>query len=750
MSDKRTDGGKRGGVAQVGHALVLAFLASAFAPGQAAAGDSSPSWLQGFSVHGNVEVGGLPQNVDSNSSKFEEYRDLPGNSTVLPEAEVTGREDENGYYFELRAEDVGQQDQRYLVRAGEIGRLEIEAGWDQIPHKFNNSARTLYRRTGDDLFLDADVRNRLAADNALLPTLLELARGHGLRLRDDTGWLRVRLTPLPFLSFNASYRAERRNGARAVGTSSAFSAGAAIVELPAPFDYVTHNIGASAEYATRDLFLRFAYRGSVFRNPYSALSWDNPLVTEDAPNAFATGRLAREPDNQAHEFSLEGRATAPLSTVMRGNVSYGFRSQNDDLLPVTSNSALFDPPISPLSRGKLDGWVDIINTTFRITSKPVEDVTLSARARYYDFADRSRRLEIKTPVIADSLVAGSSRKDLRFSYSKQTLGAGLAWKPLRRLSGAIDYDWVRWHRQNRETRNTDENTIRTSLDTTPLDWLLLRAAYTHAIRDPGSYEAKVVERSFTNGPAVEGATFTLLRKFDLAHRQRDAVSVAAQASPWASLALAATFELGADDYDRSSYGLLDDDSLSYSLDLTYALSDRTTFFVNYTREEYRYNQRSRFRPLANEDDLLFVVENSANDWRVRGHDTVDTVGLGGTLSIIPGKLDADISYNFSFGIGRLKGSGAAGGNPAGEAEDYPNVKNRLHQLTLTLLYQLRENVEARVGYAFERFTETDFATDSITPSMALVDPGSALSAFLGSRALNYTAHIASVSVKYKF
>ncbi len=749
MSEKRKDATIQDKAAG---AILIALLAAGFPPsvGQAQSDEAAARSLGPFEIHGSVEVGGIPQAVDSSSSKFEEYRDLPGRWPVLPGLEVRGSERERGYYFEVSAEDATEQDGRYVVRAGEIGRLAIEAGWDQIPHKSSNSARTLYRRRGDDLFLDDEIRQTVSADNALLPTVLELARGHGLRLREDTGWMNVRLTPRTFLTFRANYRAERQRGTKAIGTASAFSAGAHTLELPAPFEYVTHTVGASAEYATRSLSLRAVYGGSVFRNPYAALEWDNPLALEDAPNDFSTGRLAREPDNQAHEFRLEGRAAAPLSAVMAGSFSYGFRSQNDDLLPLTSNTALFDPPLSPLAADKLDGWVDIINASYRITAEPVENVTLAGRARYYDFGDRSRRLAIDDPVIGDSLAAGDPRRDSRFSYSKESLGGGVVWRPVRQLRGGIDYDWVRWHRENREIKNSDENTVRTSLDTEPLDWLSLGAAYTHAIRDPGSYEAKVVERSFTEGPSIEGATFALLRKYDLAHRERDAVSVSLRASPWQRLAAGAAFELGADDYDRSVYGLLDDDTLSYSFDLTFAPSQRATVFANYTREEYRYNQRSRFRPLENAGDVQRVVENTANDWHVRGHDSVDTVGVGGTLSVVPGKVDADLAYNFSFGIGRLKGGSAPGGDLSGEAEDYPNVKNRLHQVTLTLVCKLREDVEARLGYAFERYTESDFATDEIAPSMTAVDPGSALSAFLGARAPGYTAHIGSVSLKYEF
>lgn len=738
--------------ARAAGAIVVALLGTALAPaaGQAQSRGEAARWLDGFQVHGTVEVGGMPQSVDSSSSKFEEYRDLPGGWPVLPRAQVQGSEPERGYYFELSAEDAAEQDGRYVIRAGEIGRLEIEAGWDQIPHKLSKGARTLYRRRGDDLFLDDDIRRSVSSDNALLPTVLELARAHGLRLREDTGWVDVRLTPRSFLTFKAHYRAERQRGTRAIGTASAFSAGANTLELPEPLEYVTHTVGASGEYATRSLMLRFIYGGSVFRNPYAVLEWDNPLALEDAPNAFSTGRLAREPDNQAHEFRLEGRAVAPLRTVMAGSFSYGFRSQNDNLLPLTSNTALFDPPLSPLAANKLDGWVDIINASYRITAEPIENVTLAGRARYYDFGDRSRRLAIADPVIADSLVAGDPRKDPRFSYSKESLGAGVSWRPLRQVRGGIDYDWVRWHRENREVKNSDENTVRTSLGATPLAWLTLAAAYTHAIRDPGSYEAGAVERSFTEGPSIEGAVFGLLRKYDLAHRQRDAVSVSLQASPWQRLAAGAAFELGADDYDRSVYGLLDDDTLSYSFDLTYSLSQRATLFADYTREEYRYNQRSRFRPLENVGDVQRAIDDTANDWRVRGHDSVDTVSVGATFNIVPNKLDVDLGYNFSFGIGRLKAGSVAGGELSGEAEDYPNVKNRLHQATLTLVCRLREDLKARLGYAFERYTESDFATDEIAPSMTAVDPGARLSAFLGARAPDYTAHIGSVALEYEF
>jgi len=44
----------------------------------------------------------------------------------------------------LRAKEAGEDDQSFGLRFGKLGRLELDLSWDQIPHVFSNTGRTLY------------------------------------------------------------------------------------------------------------------------------------------------------------------------------------------------------------------------------------------------------------------------------------------------------------------------------------------------------------------------------------------------------------------------------------------------------------------------------------------------------------------------------------------------------------------------------------------------------------------------------
>jgi hypothetical protein len=275
----------------------------------------------------------------------------------------------------------------------------------------------------------------------------------------------------------------------------------------------------------------------------------------------------------------------------------------------------------------------------------------------------------------------------------------------------------------------------------------LRASYTHSQRDAHDYNPLASEASFPEGEALENARLSTLRKFDEATRARDQVEVFAQFTPFDTLSFSTSLSFSNDNFTRSKFGLLRDTAISPSIDIIYIPDPRLSFFANYTWEQYEYRQRSRERPVAG----FVAVDDPANNWTATGRDSIHTIGAGMVLALIPEKLEFHLDYSISNAFSRLKTDGA---NPA--AVDFPNVKSRFQQLQAIFHYHLRENVTVRVGYRFERYDETDFATtsivggDDIQPFMGNIDSGAFASTFLGAFVPNYTAHTALASVSYEW
>jgi MtrB/PioB family decaheme-associated outer membrane protein len=720
--------------------LALACLALAVEAEETA--DPLTAFIGGTTVHGLVDAGGQPASVDGRRGKFEEYRDVPDNA-VVNEVRIRGENDAHDYFAEFRAEDLIQDDQRYQLRMGRYGRYELEVEWDQIPHLLTTTGRTLFVEKADgELTLAEGLREILANDPAQLPRVLDAAHGIGLSTRQDTGRARFRYTPLADWDLRLAYAVERDRGRRPLATANFTGLTepgdapnpflASIVELPSPVDLLTHTIESSIEHHAPGWFLRVGHFSSVFENRQEPLTWDNPFQLTDTLGGGSRGRLHLAPDNQAHTINVAGGATLPLRSRITGTFAYGWMLQDNAFQPATINAAV---PVAPAPRSSPDGNIETLLANLLLTARPVDMVTITGRYRFYDLDNKTRSLVFDDYVVADA-VRGVLRRSLPYAYSRHTAGGDVVLRPASLASLKVGYQWERWHREHREVRDSEEHRVGPALDLTPVRGLLVRAGYTHATRDPKDYDAFAGRAS--ESPALYNP---LLRKFDEAKRVRDQVSTLVSVTALPRIGFNGSFALSADDFTRSTFGLLDDDNLSYSLGLTATPLDRLTAYADYTREEHRFTQQVGLGPIGKAD------------FRGRGHDTVDTYGAGVQAAVIPDKMDVDLNYSFSFGVGRLRASSATAGV---DATDYPNVDTKLHQFSVVGSYKLTTRLALRLGYAFERFETNDFASQMMQPfvpsSDGPQDSARPPSLYLGARTPDgdSDAHVGTVAFRYEF
>ncbi|MBI3076712.1 MAG: MtrB/PioB family decaheme-associated outer membrane protein [Deltaproteobacteria bacterium] len=709
--------------------------------------------LPDHTVKGEGEFGVRQIYGSHGSSKFEEYRHIPS-GLFLDRLRLGVEDKEQRQFYELRVTEPLERDQNYQLRAGRYGRYAVQFEWDQLPHVFSNTGRSLFRGGADDLTIPSLVRSTLqsattpTANTATINTTVnENAQGIDLRLQRKTATLGASYTPTPGWDVQFSYGNEHREGTRPFGANirTNNTSGFNTVELPEPTDYRTHDVRAQAEYTADRWSVAVGYVGSIFNDDHTSLTWDNPFRTTDSATlGAARGRHALPPDNIAHTASLSGSLNVAQATRLMGTISYGWWRQDEPFLPKTTNS-LLSP--SALPAASLDGKINTLLMNYTLNTRLHRDVSLTARYRYYLLDNNTPERIFDDYVQADSSVVTTDRRNLAIAYTNHNAGLDVGWRPVSVVSVKAGYGFERFDREKRDANITNEHSGKGAVDVTPIDWLLLRASYLYSQRrfDEYDHEKFVGEHTFPSGePAGTLPQHPNLRKFDLANRNRNRVELLGQLTPFEPMTISATYGLGKDDFKDVGFGITSDNNWSAGLDVFYRVSPRVALFTNYTREEFKSKMRSRQRGGA-------AGDTAANDWASDMTDIVDTVGAGVDVGVIPERLDLTLAYSIAVATGQVRARPLGTPTVSGfTAENYPDTKNRLHQLKAALKYHLGENLTAKLSYTFERFVNRDFQTDIMDPWMGAVDSGANSSIFLGARQPSYEAHFVALSLSFRF
>jgi MtrB/PioB family decaheme-associated outer membrane protein len=788
-------------------ALLLAAVASGYAE-QTPPQETIPSWVGWlndrlpFSLNvTGVDVEGGYRQVDGNrsSAKFQEYRILDENP-FFDHARVSLETKDQRQYIEVSTDKPLKKDQRYFFRAGEYGGYELEIFWDQMPHLLSTTGRTLFTTTIEDSDARLTLPPGVASTVQAAPTATKASALAGflanavpvnLEFLTRKGGFGLKYALSESLDMRVRYTYTEKDGTIPFGAGFG-SPGGSVVELPAPRFDRTHQFELKGEYARPGWNVGLGYAGSVFDQGIDTITFDNPLSATSSPTVSALGRTTMDPSNQAHNVFLTGGLSLPLRTRITGKVSYGWRLQDETFVPHTINPALAADPQLALPRNSLDGDVRTTLVTLNATSRPLTalPLTLNSGYRFYDFNNRTPEIVFPATTVRDTSLTVGSEVTTPFSYRKHNAHLDAGYPLLSDLHVKLGYEWERWDRdpKQREVPTSDEHFLKTSLDYTPIDWLLFRAAYRRSWRNIGKYTAQAHDAHVTTD--IEGEAFVpdpqgqsiLLRKFDEADRTRDRVEILSTITPIESLNFTATYSLLLDNFNNSALGLQESRGWSAGGDLSYNPFSWLSLFVNYTREEFRYDQISRSRPVVNlgtpsaplapgcapgSSPNTAACDFADFNWRSLNTDTVNTWGAGADISLVPNRLTLRLNYSFSDADTTINSfnpvvptSGqpvGPGGSPSpasqratATAVSYPLANTKLHTLIAALRYNLTKNWSLKGEYRYEQFREKDWATDAIgTTGLTTLPPTT--DTFLGARFLqNYDAHIAAFTLRYQF
>lgn len=786
-------------------ALLLTVVASGYAE-QAPPEEALPSWAKWLNGRlpfnfelTELDIEGGYRDIDGSrsSAKFQEYRVLE-ESPFMDHLRLSMETKDKKHYIDFTTLDSFKQDQSYLFRAGQYGGYELEVFWDQIPHLLSTTGRTLFTTTHEDstasLTLPPGVASTVqaatpATRGSVMAGFLVNAAPTDLSFLTTKAGFKMKYNLTDSLDVGVRYTFTQKDGTIPFGTG--FGGPGSLIELPAPLFNRTHQVEAKTQYARPGWNVSLGGAASIFDQGIDNITFDNPLSATDSPTVASRGRTTMDPNNQAYNLFLSGGLALPLQTRVTGKVSYGWRLQTQDFVPHTINPALAANPLLALPKRDLDGDVQTTLVTINGTSRPITTVplTLSGGYRFYDFNNRSSEIEFTAHTVRDTSLTAETRANAPFSYTKQNGRLDAGYSLLKDLHLNMGYEWERWDRdpKYREVQTSDEHFLKTSLDFTPIDWLLLRGAYRRSWRNIDKYVPQAHHAHIVTD--IEGETdpevlelqgqSTLLRKFDEADRTRDRVEILASITPIETLNFTATYGLMRDDFDKSPLGLQESRGWSLGGDLAYSPRPWLSFFVNYMREEFKYDQLSRSRPVVGNvstatalaPGCAFTSPSAATsnavcdftdfNWRSINRDRVDTYGVGADVSLIPNRLNLRLSYSFSDADTIIDSSNpvapelhppttGATQRATATAVRYPLANTNLHTLIAALRYNMTKNWSLNGEYRFEQFRETDWATDAIGTSGLTTLPPTA-DTYLGARFLqNYNAHIAGFTLRYKF
>ncbi|OGS04713.1 MAG: hypothetical protein A3G41_00450 [Elusimicrobia bacterium RIFCSPLOWO2_12_FULL_59_9] len=707
-------------------------------------------WASDPSV--SLDFGGQAVRGDVASSKFDEYIDIPRGFYV----ESLGlRNYGDDYYFRLDGAKPGFKDQSLNIETGIWGLHKFSLGYDQTPHNLSNSARTFLRNDGEGVFtLPDNLQSSLQTSTTNAAGFFPWAPGIPLRVDRTKSSLAYTYSPTGPWRVNLGYSAEKKDGQKNIGVNFGFQ----IAEAPEPVDYLTQDLNFGTEYVGKTLGWRANYNFSAFANGIHSLTVDNPVnLTDTAASASGsstpgTARLALPPNNHSHQFSTDFSAKTTAKSHLNANASFTSLRQNDPFLPPTSNAVILSKArvAGFVPQSSLDGMVNTLNAALRWNWKPVTPVSVNVRAKHYDIDNRTPELTLEripydssysTGTPTKSFKYGNVRRSLPYSYDKTNAGADCYYSIAKPLSMKLAYDWERIGYDFFEAKATQEDIYAVSFKAGPFYDLVVRPSYQYARRIVKDYNEELhwAEESFPLGEGTALGEMPQLRKFDLAGRKRHKVTVRADWDPLDYLNAGVDYGLTKDDYD-AEYGVQDGRTLYYSVDASVSPSDRLGIYADYSWEQMSAFTRSRYRS-STADDLV------ANDWAGVLKDTAHSVDVGVQSVLLKDKLDADLGWGMTYLKGLQQASNPGTITTASAlATDFPNTYSRLQKLRASMRYRWSQSLTARLGYEYQRYTETDWSQDDLE----VYQKDWATSVFLGAAQTGYEAHLISLGLSYAF
>ncbi len=738
---------------------------------------------------GTVSFGAQQTESNTISSKFMEYREVP-NGVVAPYFRFQGKK--NDLRYDFIGENVQQTDQRFRMRLG-AETWKVEGDYNRIPHNFGNAGRTLLQETSEGVWQMSDslqrtFQNTLEATTprslinypfllAMVQPSLASANLVDIKLSRERGNVAFVMSPSDPVEFRVIYSRERRTGSRAAaGTAFGFGN---VVETPEPLHYLTEDFGAEGQYEGGWGVARAGVHFNRFGNKIESLTFDNPFRAIDstdsgayqAPGAAsvggaAVGRMALPPDNESMIASASVMFKLRNRTRLSADVSLGEYTQNKSpFLAYSTNTAIVSPLVASnpasLPASKLDGKAGIKSLNLYFTSQPVNDLSLTARFRGYEFDNETPRITFPGYVRFDGYWNAVPRISVPYSYKNDRFDATVGYR-FGDLSVEGGFKHVKMERTFRETEDTKENGVSLSASLHTSDWLVFRGSYEKANRDFEHLEIELSEDSSFVNPGAATNLFAILPttrqtsgeplcpsgtvcnlRYDQAKKDIERLGAHVALSPNDKVTISAGYLRTLDDYKESKFGLIKAKFDNVSLDVNVAASENANLYAFYTYEklaDFQVGRQSGATPSANPID----------DWTSTVKDKTNSLGGGADFILVPDKWFLNLygQYQKVDGNNSLFSAPGSAASLAragiGGVQSIPLYDDmKIATLSAEIKHQFSTDWSASLGGWYEDYKFKDVATNGLTNYLPA-------SFFLAANDGDYTAKVGYVRFTYRF
>ncbi len=636
---------------------------------------------------GSIDFGARLYDVTGDPARDQRYRDLrPGPS--MDRASYV--RNEHLWLFTASADHVGYRDQRYFANYERAGRVKTSFEWNEIPLFNSTDTETPLTEVSTGVFrLDDSVQARIQG-GAPFSTLAPLAQRFDLRSRREIAAFHFTLTPARDIDLKLNITSTARKGAQPWGVGFGFSN---VVEVPAPLDHRTTDVGTAIEWGNSQGMLRIGYDGSWFRNSVESLTVDNPMRVTDTTSDTSQGRMALWPSSSSNSVSTAGAIKFIGRSRATAYVSVGNWKQDSALIPYTINSAI--PPI-PLDRPTAEADARITAMNYVVTSSPAPKVRLNARFKRYDFDNRTPEFHLTNYVRTDQAVAASRLGVTEpLGYVRDNFDADASYSLLPFTALRIGYSREDIERTHRYLEKTTDNILRGTVDFTGNSLVTIRGVYEHSRRTGTGLDEEVLDEI--------GEQITL-RQFDISDRDRDRVSAIVQVTPVQQLGFTASIGGGNDRRPGAEFGLTHNTNRVYAFSVDAVPSDGTSFGVSYGFEDYKTVQNSR---QANPGDQFL---DPTRNWSTDGFERVHTANVSADLLKLAPKTEVRLAYDLSHSRARYAYVLPPNTTLPPVSQLSP-LFHELHHATVDARYLLRRDLALGVIYWYDRYRVDDFALD---------------------------------------
>jgi MtrB/PioB family decaheme-associated outer membrane protein len=399
------------------------------------------------------------------------------------------------------------------------------------------------------------------------------------------------------------------------------------------------------------------------------------------------------------------------ATIGTATIALGLAEQDDAFLPFTVNSGV---TAAALPRNSLEGEIKLFSSNVNVTHKFNPATQMRAFYNQQEQENKTQRASYAW-VVADYINSTDpARRSVPYSFRKRQLG--IDGRHLvdtnNTLTGAVKQE--NFDRTYQDTDSTDQTTVQVKLKNTSHKNISFSLKTGREIREGGAWVP------FNE---IDPAENTLIRKYNLADRQRDNTQLKVAWTPSAKLTSGLAIDYAKDDYDRSEVGLQESSETGLTIDASYTFSQAVTLTASYSNTRIQSTQAGS-------------QTASTPDWSADNDERIDTLLIGAQYAAIKNRLYLGIDYSYSDASGETSVSTDSG--------SFPDLESTRHTINIFGNYQLKKQLSVLTRLIYEKYDESDWQTDSVAPNTL------SNTLTMGQLSPSYDTGVISISVRRDF